>query len=91
MQKKDEEIGVKMRSLIGSRPPKCEERCRNCGKCKAVQVPIAPSAAIKFLNEEILYGKNPTNRVEYSRGDDISSYKPMCWKCKSLIDRDSSH
>ncbi|KAL1546846.1 EPIDERMAL PATTERNING FACTOR-like protein 2 [Salvia divinorum] len=65
---KDEEIRGKMRSVIGSRPPRCEERCSKCGHCEAVQVPI--------------YGKMPRNGVEYSRGDDVSGYKPMCWKCK---------
>ncbi|KAL1805755.1 hypothetical protein ACET3Z_028823 [Daucus carota] len=30
------------RKMIGSRPPRCERKCRNCGHCKAVQVPIAP-------------------------------------------------
>lgn len=75
--KGEEILGANMRSLIGSRPPKCENRCRNCGHCEAVQVPIAP--AIKFFNQEN-YG--PRNSIEYSRGDDVSSYKPMCWKCK---------
>ncbi|XP_042013081.1 EPIDERMAL PATTERNING FACTOR-like protein 2 [Salvia splendens] len=77
---KNEEIGARMmRGVIGSRPPKCENRCRNCGKCEAVQVPIAP--AKKFLDSQI-YGKIAANTVEYSRGDGVSGYKPMCWKCK---------
>ncbi|XP_047975305.1 EPIDERMAL PATTERNING FACTOR-like protein 2 [Salvia hispanica] len=70
LRMKDEEIRGEM---LGSRPPKCKERCGKCGHCEAVQVPIG--AAIK-------YGKMPRIRVEYSRGDDVSAYKPMCWKCK---------
>ncbi|KAK8924020.1 EPIDERMAL PATTERNING FACTOR-like protein 2 [Platanthera zijinensis] len=27
---------------IGSRPPRCEEICRACGRCEAVQVPAMP-------------------------------------------------
>ncbi|XP_055834922.1 EPIDERMAL PATTERNING FACTOR-like protein 2 isoform X2 [Solanum dulcamara] len=42
-QRKNEEKMLKMRSLIGSRPPRCEGRCRNCGPCEAVQVPIVPN------------------------------------------------
>lgn len=59
------------RKMIGSRPPRCERKCRNCGHCKAVQVPIAP-----FLKRSHkLYAAN-------SRGDDLANYKPMCWKCQ---------
>ncbi|KAL8494663.1 hypothetical protein ACS0TY_025485 [Phlomoides rotata] len=74
MQIKDEEFAVRMRGLIGSRPPRCDGRCRNCGRCEAVQVPIAGSIK-KLLEQEI-------RRIEYSRGDGLSNYKPMCWKCK---------
>ncbi|KAI3751898.1 hypothetical protein L2E82_22991 [Cichorium intybus] len=65
--------------LIGSRPPRCEKSyCRDCGHCEAVQVPIVP----KFIRttQEAL-GTTPKSIVD-SRGDDISNYKPMCWKCK---------
>ncbi|GFP87595.1 epidermal patterning factor-like protein 2 [Phtheirospermum japonicum] len=69
---------VKMRSMIGSRPPRCEERCKSCGHCEAVQVPIVP---IKTFQEANFNAKIPKT-VAYSRGDDITNYKPMCWKCK---------
>ncbi|KAL6636999.1 hypothetical protein ACP70R_024571 [Stipagrostis hirtigluma subsp. patula] len=29
-------------ALIGSRPPRCEGKCAPCGRCEAVQVPVAP-------------------------------------------------
>ncbi|PIN05743.1 hypothetical protein CDL12_19061 [Handroanthus impetiginosus] len=74
--KKEEEMAVKTRVLIGSRPPRCDQRCSNCGHCEAVQVPITPT--IKFLQPEIYSAP----RIAYSRGDGISNYKPMCWKCK---------
>ncbi|KAL3505024.1 hypothetical protein ACH5RR_034865 [Cinchona calisaya] len=69
---------VMERSLIGSRPPRCERRCssRSCGgggHCEAVQVPIVPS---KNQQQTTIF------TTTYSRGDDISNYKPMCWKCK---------
>ncbi|XP_071709885.1 EPIDERMAL PATTERNING FACTOR-like protein 2 [Rutidosis leptorrhynchoides] len=65
--------------LIGSRPPRCEKRyCRKCGHCEAVQVPIVP----KFIRTtQQALGTTPKSLFD-SRGDDISNYKPMCWKCK---------
>lgn len=82
-QRKNEEKMIKMRSLIGSRPPRCEGRCRNCGPCEAVQVPIVPN----LKNQQTSRIHNQLNSypnlfLAYSRGDDISNYKPMCWKCK---------
>nr|GEX53651.1 epidermal patterning factor-like protein 2 [Tanacetum cinerariifolium] len=66
--------------LIGSRPPRCEKNyCRNCGHCEAVQVPIVPKKFIRTTQEEL--GTTPKSML-YSRGDDLSNYKPMCWKCK---------
>lgn len=71
------------RSLIGSRPPRCERRCSNCGHCKAVQVPIAPKLRISSLQQQTtISSKIHHFYAAYSRGDDISNYKPMCWKCQ---------
>ncbi|XP_060193865.1 EPIDERMAL PATTERNING FACTOR-like protein 2 [Lycium barbarum] len=77
-QRKNEEKMFKMRSLIGSRPPRCEGRCRNCGPCEAVQVPIVPNLESRRHHLNAI----PKIFLAYSRGDDISNYKPMCWKCK---------
>ncbi|XP_019174526.1 PREDICTED: EPIDERMAL PATTERNING FACTOR-like protein 2 isoform X2 [Ipomoea nil] len=78
----NEEIVVRVRSLIGSRPPRCESRCRNCGHCEAVQVPIVPT----FKHQQTSRGshgfKSVPKNVAYTRGDYLSNYKPMCWKCK---------
>ncbi|KAK9069496.1 hypothetical protein SSX86_011400 [Deinandra increscens subsp. villosa] len=65
--------------LIGSRPPRCEKTyCSNCGHCEAVQVPIVP----KYMRTtQRALGTTPKSILD-SRGDDISNYKPMCWKCK---------
>nr|XP_043617988.1 EPIDERMAL PATTERNING FACTOR-like protein 2 [Erigeron canadensis] len=66
--------------LIGSRPPRCEKRyCRNCGHCEAVQVPIVPKKFIRITQQAL---STTSKSLYYSRGDDISNYKPMCWKCK---------
>lgn len=71
-----------MRSLMGSRPPRCEGRCYNCGHCEAVQVPVASQIeSQKILRREHIIDGAPKTTA-YSRGDDISNYKPMCWKCK---------
>lgn len=76
--------------LLGSRPPRCERRCNSCGgePCKAVQVPIVPSnkkVRVRGHNHDRhfhFHATTPTLIIAYSRGDDISNYKPMCWKCK---------
>ncbi|KAI4316069.1 hypothetical protein L6164_024086 [Bauhinia variegata] len=77
---KEEALVMVRRTQIGSRPPKCERRCRNCVHCEAVQVPVAPQfqthrthSAAKAIS---------TVTIEYSRGDDVSNYKPIGWKCK---------
>ncbi|KAI4388646.1 hypothetical protein MLD38_000957 [Melastoma candidum] len=63
-------------SLIGSRPPSCDGRCKGCGRrCMAAQVPVAP--------QKIRIQRSPAAKsLEYARGDDISNYKPMTWKCR---------
>ncbi|GAB2269565.1 hypothetical protein Dimus_004485 [Dionaea muscipula] len=70
-------------SLIGSRPPRCKTRCSNCGHCEAIQVPIAPQQRLKPAdgggNHPL---QNSTPMAEYSRGNDMSNYKPMSWRCK---------
>ena len=78
-QKRVEEKVVMVRSLIGSRPPRCERRCMSCGHCEAVQVPIVPSLKHQKIRSNQFFA---TPTIAYSRGDDISNYKPMCWKCK---------
>jgi hypothetical protein len=62
---------------IGSRPPKCEKRCKSCMHCEAVQVPILPSKV------QIKRSHYSETKVTYSsRGDGLSNYKPISWKCK---------
>jgi hypothetical protein len=62
---------------IGSRPPKCEKRCTSCMHCEAVQVPILPSKV------QIKRSHYSETKVTYSsRGDGLSNYKPISWKCK---------
>ncbi|XP_059630275.1 EPIDERMAL PATTERNING FACTOR-like protein 2 [Cornus florida] len=79
-----EERVVVMRSLIGSSPPRCERKCSSCGHCEAIQVPVVP----QFNGHNMMIMSNGLHLVatvptiEYARGDYISNYKPMCWKCK---------
>ncbi|GAB2293714.1 hypothetical protein Dimus_027927 [Dionaea muscipula] len=72
------------RSLLGSRPPRCEVRCSNCGHCEAIQVPIgiAPQQKVKpgEGGSHSVHDSTPT--AEYSRGDDTTNYKAMSWRCK---------
>ncbi|KAK7282944.1 hypothetical protein RIF29_12084 [Crotalaria pallida] len=67
-----------VRAQIGSRPPKCEGRCRTCGHCEAVQVPIEPIVQ----KHKSHYSKAGAITISSSRSDDLSNYKPMSWKCK---------
>ncbi|CAD6226952.1 unnamed protein product [Miscanthus lutarioriparius] len=66
------------RSLIGSRPPRCERVCTSCGHCEAVQVPIVPQEEkTRAATAVTLAAAMFTNRV-----DGITSYKPLSWKCR---------
>ncbi|KAK7351517.1 hypothetical protein VNO77_11038 [Canavalia gladiata] len=77
---KEQESIMVAKPRIGSRPPKCEKRCRSCGHCEAVQVPVVPQTQSHRRSH---YSKARTAAaVTYSRGDDLSNYKPMSWKCK---------
>ncbi|XP_019438457.1 PREDICTED: EPIDERMAL PATTERNING FACTOR-like protein 2 isoform X2 [Lupinus angustifolius] len=75
---KERRLDIVVNSEIGSRPPKCEGRCRSCGHCEAVQVPV----------EEIVqrhrshYSSTRAIFTYSSRSDDLSNYKPISWKCK---------
>ncbi|KAG2400083.1 EPIDERMAL PATTERNING FACTOR-like protein [Vigna angularis] len=77
--KKPEPMMVE-KSQIGSRPPKCERRCSTCEHCEAVQVPVAPQ--IQPHRSHFSPAKATTVVSYSSRGDDLSNYKPMSWKCK---------
>ncbi|KAM7514453.1 hypothetical protein LguiA_004036 [Lonicera macranthoides] len=70
------------RSMIGSRPPRCDIKCNNCGHCEAVQVPVAPQLMKTQLNAKSAHHLFTNPSIAYSRGDDLSNYKPMSWKCK---------
>ncbi|XP_051123692.1 EPIDERMAL PATTERNING FACTOR-like protein 2 isoform X2 [Andrographis paniculata] len=66
--------------VMGSRPPRCDESmCKNCGQCEAVQVPISPT---QENDDQVMQPRDDLFAAAYDRGDDISNYKPMCWKCK---------
>ncbi|KQK13428.1 EPIDERMAL PATTERNING FACTOR-like protein 2 [Brachypodium distachyon] len=74
---KAEEEGAVMAAsaaMIGSRPPRCEGRCALCGRCEAVQVPVAPRDKGHFRLARAFGGD----------GADESStnYKPLNWKCR---------
>ncbi|KAI3437133.1 Epidermal patterning factor-like protein [Psidium guajava] len=77
----------RMRSLIGSRPPMCERKCSSCGHCEAVQVPFVPQQVrsprrVRSVRSHIASASTRVGAAYYARGDDISNYKPMTWKCK---------
>lgn len=79
----EEEKVTVARNLIGSRPPKCEKKCRSCERCEAIQVPVTKVQAQGRKKSHHFSAVSYVN----VRGDDISNYKPMSWKCKcgSLI------
>ncbi|QCD91441.1 EPIDERMAL PATTERNING FACTOR-like protein 2 [Vigna unguiculata] len=65
-----------VRAQIGSRPPRCERRCRSCGHCEAIQVPTNPQAQNGRINSSTL------STIAFPVGEGGSNYKPMSWKCK---------
>ncbi|WVZ60082.1 hypothetical protein U9M48_010148 [Paspalum notatum var. saurae] len=80
-----------IRGVIGSRPPSCEGRCRSCGHCEAVQVPISPQELKKKRKEEeqeqLGHGGRAVATAAGGRAapasyDDHSNYKPLSWRCK---------
>uniref|UniRef100_A0A7N0UZT1 Epidermal patterning factor-like protein n=1 Tax=Kalanchoe fedtschenkoi TaxID=63787 RepID=A0A7N0UZT1_KALFE len=79
-QDADQKTGSGIREqMIGSRPPRCQLRCSGCGPCEAVQVPVSPQLDGRRRARGHFYEARET---EYSRGDDVTNYKPMGWRCK---------
>ncbi|XP_054788390.1 EPIDERMAL PATTERNING FACTOR-like protein 2 [Prosopis cineraria] len=78
----EEEKGLvkESKAQIGSRPPRCEGRCTSCGHCEAVQIPIIPQVQSHSSTATAIH--SATRATTHSRGDDLSNYKPMSWKCK---------
>uniref|UniRef100_A0A0A8ZLR7 Epidermal patterning factor-like protein n=1 Tax=Arundo donax TaxID=35708 RepID=A0A0A8ZLR7_ARUDO len=73
-----------IRGTIGSRPPSCEGRCRSCGHCEAVQVPVSPQELQK--KKKLGHGSRAAattgGRAMPASYDDHSNYKPLSWRCK---------
>ncbi|KAF0910392.1 hypothetical protein E2562_001558 [Oryza meyeriana var. granulata] len=67
-------------ALIGSRPPRCEGKCAPCGRCEAVQVPVAPrdDRAAGRLRLRVFFFRAVSDRVDESS----TNYKPLNWKCR---------
>ncbi|KAM0911109.1 hypothetical protein ACQ4PT_013702 [Festuca glaucescens] len=67
--------------MIGSRPPRCEGRCALCGRCEAVQVPVAPR------DKRAAAAGNQHFRLSRAFGGDgvdesSTNYKPLNWRCR---------
>ncbi|CAL4935675.1 unnamed protein product [Urochloa decumbens] len=71
-------------SLIGSRPPRCEGKCAPCGRCEAVQVPVAPR--VDGGRGEAERGRARLFSRATGAGDRVqesyTEYKPLNWKCR---------
>eukprot|EP00249_Psilotum_nudum_P003798 c17290_g2_i1 orf=185-619(-) len=63
-------------TLIGSKPPNCQNKCSTCSPCTAVQVPTSPAQGAHMAAKS--YPQHTTN-VESEK---YSNYKPVGWKCK---------
>ncbi|KAL6637152.1 hypothetical protein ACP70R_024724 [Stipagrostis hirtigluma subsp. patula] len=78
--------------VIGSRPPSCEGRCRSCGHCEAVQVPISPQELQRRKKQQLGNGGRAAAAATAAGGgrartmpasyEDHSNYKPLSWRCK---------
>lgn len=79
-----------IRGVIGSRPPTCEGRCRSCGHCEAVQVPVSPQQLQRRKKEGLGLGSSRAAaaaaggraRAMPASYYDHSNYKPLSWRCK---------
>ncbi|XP_057440293.1 EPIDERMAL PATTERNING FACTOR-like protein 2 [Lotus japonicus] len=79
MEERESIMVAGIQNHIGSSPPNCERRCRTCGHCEAVQVPVAPQ--IQNHRSHFPAAREAAS-LTYSRGDSLSNYKPISWKCK---------
>lgn len=83
-----EKMGMVMRNQIGSRPPSCRRRCRECGgHCEAVQVPVAlhdshQNQRKRRSSSSSHFFANSKHDVALSSEDETSNYKPISWKCR---------
>jgi hypothetical protein len=75
---------MERRSLIGSRPPRCERVCMSCGHCEAVQVPIVPQHRKKKAGQEhpVVSAIGAAMFTTYRVNGGLSDYKPLSWKCR---------
>jgi len=78
-----------IRGVIGSRPPSCAGRCRSCGHCEAVQVPVSPQQLQRKKKEGLGHSSRAAAAAATTGGrampasyDDHSNYKPLSWRCK---------
>jgi hypothetical protein len=62
---------VIVRKQIGSRPPKCDTRCRFWGHFEVIEVPANPRAMTEKINPSTL------STIAYARRQDNSNYKPF--------------
>ncbi|XP_022131875.1 EPIDERMAL PATTERNING FACTOR-like protein 2 [Momordica charantia] len=86
-----EKVGM-IRSQIGSRPPSCRRRCRECGgHCEAIQVPVAlhdsqqnqrKKRSSHFPAAAATSAGASNKDMALSSEDETSNYKPISWKCK---------
>uniref|UniRef100_A0ACD5U9C9 Uncharacterized protein n=1 Tax=Avena sativa TaxID=4498 RepID=A0ACD5U9C9_AVESA len=79
-----EMVKMERRSLIGSRPPRCERVCMSCGHCEAVQVPIVPQHHKKKAGQEqpVASAIGAAMLTTYRVNGGVSDYKPLSWKCR---------
>ncbi|KAK1681554.1 hypothetical protein QYE76_042402 [Lolium multiflorum] len=79
-----EMMKTERRSLIGSRPPRCERVCMSCGHCEAVQVPVAPQHHKKKAGQErpVVSAIGAAMFTTYRVNGGLSDYKPLSWKCR---------
>ncbi|KAM0841959.1 hypothetical protein ACQ4PT_058682 [Festuca glaucescens] len=79
-----EMMKMERRSLIGSRPPRCDRVCMSCGHCEAVQVPVVPQHRKKKAGQEhpVVSAIGSAMLSTYRVNGGLSDYKPLSWKCR---------
>ncbi|KAL8152561.1 hypothetical protein V2J09_010321 [Rumex salicifolius] len=70
-----------MKMVLGSRPPRCTNRCRNCRPCMAVLV-IPPHKKTNINHEQESSSTSTTSSSFVLVPQEEENYYLLSWKCR---------
>ncbi|KAI5071369.1 hypothetical protein GOP47_0013620 [Adiantum capillus-veneris] len=74
------DVHIAEKVQMGSRPPTCNSKCKQCEPCVAVQVPTMPQITKLPINPKSKTNRNKESTLIAS-AQLKSNYKPEGWKC----------